>query len=291
MRMATGAASESLFFDRMIQSPSATARSPKSALPGPWYTSPTRHGRPETQTESSGARILAVPPLAPRHPPAIPNGGRGVIIPRATGINESIGVCRSRTNADDRLAPDPLGRVEGRDGVIEGRDLADVRPHSPVTRPPDDLTQLGAIGYDDEVNREAVSGPRLGRPDDGHQRPSGANQARGPPPDVAAEGIEHQIDPADVFQGVVLEVDELLRAEVERRLTVGGASGADDVGASLTCELGHHRTDCAGRAVHEDALPRLKAAVLEQPLPGGQARHPHARPHREIDVARQRREV
>src|SRR5262245_18801246 len=27
------------------------------------------------------------------------------------------------------------------------------------------------------------------------------------------------------------------RAEVERRLTVGGASGADDVGAELTCEL------------------------------------------------------
>jgi hypothetical protein len=28
-----------------------------------------------------------------------------------------------------------------------------------------------------------------------------------------------------------LKVDELLRAEVERLLTVGGASGADDVGA------------------------------------------------------------
>jgi len=25
------------------------------------------------------------PPLAPRHPPAIPNGGRGVVIPRASG--------------------------------------------------------------------------------------------------------------------------------------------------------------------------------------------------------------
>jgi hypothetical protein len=29
---------------------------------------------------------------------------------------------------------------------------------------------------------------------------------------------------------------------------VGSASGADDVGAGLTCELGYHRTDCAGRA-------------------------------------------
>jgi len=55
----------------------------------------------------------------------------------------------------------------------------------------------------------------------------------------AADDIESQVDAADVLQGVVLEVDELLRAEVERRLTVGSASGADDVGAGLTCELRH----------------------------------------------------
>ena len=90
---------------------------------------------------------------------------------------------------------------------------------------------------------------------------------------------------------VVLEVDELLRAEVERLLTVGSASGADDVGAGLSCELRHHRTDCAGRAVREDALPRLKAAVLKQSLPCGQARDWQARAHREVDVARQWREV
>ena len=30
----------------------------------------------------------------------------------------------------------------------------------------------------------------------------------------------------------------------------------------LARELRHHRTDCAGRAVREDALPRLKVAVL-----------------------------
>ena len=113
----------------------------------------------------------------------------------------------------------------------------------------------------------------------------------GPLPDVAAEDIENQIDWADVFQGVVLEVDELLRAEVEHRLTVGGASGADDVGAGLTCELGYHRTDYAGRAVREDALPRPETAVLEQSLPRGQARHRQARAHREVDIARQRREV
>src|SRR5262249_61255667 len=95
----------------------------------------------------------------------------------------------------------------------------------------------------------------------------------------------------DVFQGVVVEVDELVRAEGEARLAARGAAGADDVGAGLSWELRHHRPDGAGRAVHEDALPRLKAAVLEQSLPPGKARDRQARAHREVDVARQRREV
>ena len=74
---------------------------------------------------------------------------------------------------------------------------------------------MGAIGYDNEVDRQAASGPRLGRAGDGHQRSSGANQARGPLRDVAAEDIENQIDSADIFQGVVIEVDELLRRSRE----------------------------------------------------------------------------
>src|SRR4029453_1518939 len=41
----------------------------------------------------------------------------------------------SRTNADDRLPVDPLGRVEGGDGIVEGRDGADVRPQPTVTPP------------------------------------------------------------------------------------------------------------------------------------------------------------
>ena len=43
--------------------------------------------------------------------------------------------------------------------------------------------------------------------------------------------------------------------------------------------------------MHEDALPRLKAAVLEQSLPRGEARDRQTRAHREVDVARERREV
>src|SRR5204862_1296194 len=170
-------------------------------------------------------------------------------------------------------------------------DVADVRPQSSVPHPLDDLTQLGTIGLDNEVDRQAVGGPRLGRADDGHQCSSGSNQACGPLLDVAADDIEHQIDAADVVENVVLEVNEFLRAEVERLLTVGRTSGADDVGAELTCELRHHRPDCAGRAVREDALPRLKAAVLEQSLPRGEAGDWQTRAHLEVDVARQGCEI
>src|SRR5206468_5147568 len=200
-------------------------------------------------------------------------------------LHGSMGACRSRTNADDRLPRASLGRVEGGDSIVEGRDVADVRPQTSVPHPLDDLSQLGTIGLDNEVDRQAACGSRLGRSDDGHQRSSGSNQACGPLLDVAADDIKHQIDSADVFQGVVLEVDELLRAKFERLLTVSGASGADDVGAGLSCELGYHRTDCAGRAVREDALPRLTAAVLKQSLPSGEARDRLARAHRDVDVA------
>jgi hypothetical protein len=175
---------------------------------------------------------------------------------------------RSRTYANDRLPRASHGRVEGGDGVVEGRDGADVRPQPAVPHPLDDLTQLGAIGLDNEVDRQAVDRPRLGRSDDGNQRSARSNEARGSLPDIAADEIEHQIDSADVFEDVVVEVDKLLRAEVERLLTVGSASGADDVCAGLSGKLRHYRPDCAGRAVREDALPRLKAAVLEQSLTG-----------------------
>src|SRR3981081_4622678 len=88
----------------------------------------------------------------------------------------------SRTNANDRLPRAPLGRVEGGDGIFEGRDGPDVRPQSSVPHPRDDLSQLGTLSPDNEVDRPAVVGPRLRRSDDGHQRSAGSNQARGPLP-------------------------------------------------------------------------------------------------------------
>jgi hypothetical protein len=45
-------------------------------------------------------------------------------------------------NADDRLPGVSLGRVEGGDSNVEGRDVADVGPQSSVSRPLDDLTQV-----------------------------------------------------------------------------------------------------------------------------------------------------
>src|SRR5438045_9756674 len=104
-------------------------------------------------------------------------------------------------NANNRLSLDPLGPVEGGNSIIEGSPVADVCPQPTNPDPLDELTQLGAIRYDDEVDSQAARGPRLGRAGDGHQRSPGANQARRPLRDVAAEDIENQIDLADVFQG------------------------------------------------------------------------------------------
>src|SRR5437867_10930959 len=97
-----------------------------------------------------------------------------------------------------------LGWVEGGDGTVEGRDGADVGPQSSVPHSLDDLAQLGTIGLDNEVDREAVRGPRLRRSDHGHQCSSGPDQTRGPLPDIAADDIENQVAPADVFEDAVL---------------------------------------------------------------------------------------
>ena len=84
---------------------------------------------------------------------------------------------------------------------------------------------------------------------------------------------------------------KLVRAKVECRLTIGGASRADHVGAEFTRELRYRRPDRAGRTVRDHTLPRLKATMYQQSLPRSEARHRRAGAYREVDVARQRREV
>src|SRR5215475_13373919 len=104
----------------------------------------------------------------------------------AIGNSESL-----RTNEDDHLSLDPLGPVEGGNGIVEGGYVADVCPQPTNPDPLDELTQLGAVRYDDEVNSHASRGPRLGRAGDGHQRSSGANHACRPLRDVPAEDVEN----------------------------------------------------------------------------------------------------
>ena len=76
-----------------------------------------------------------------------------------------MGTSTRRTNVDDRLPRAALGCVEGGNGIVEGRDVAYVRPQLSVPDPLDDLTQLGTIGFYNEVNcsgrRRAV--PRSAR--------------------------------------------------------------------------------------------------------------------------------
>src|ERR671930_798311 len=129
-----------------------------------------------------------------RRAPGAPRRKRSV--PRAFPVS-------SRMNADDRLPRASFGRVEGGDSIVEGGDGADVRAQASIPHSLNDLAQLRAVGFDDEVDRQAVGGPRLDRSDDGHERSSGSNHASGPLPDVAADKLEHEIDSADVFQDLV----------------------------------------------------------------------------------------
>src|SRR6266567_6057916 len=107
-------------------------------------------------------------------------------------------------NADDRLSLDPLGPVESGNGIVECRHVADACPQTTIPEPLDELTQSGAIGFDDEVDGPTLGGPRLCRASDGHQRTSGPNHARRPLRDLAADDIEDQVDFADVFQAVAI---------------------------------------------------------------------------------------
>src|SRR5262249_28527759 len=143
-----------------------------------------------------------------------------------------------RKDADDRLSLASFPRVQGADGLVKGRDFADVRPQPTDSQSLDDLGQLGAIGLDNEVDCQAVVRPRHRWADDGDQCSSISNEPRGPLADVTADDIEYEVDMADVVQRVVVvEIDEFLCAKVECFLPVSRASGANDIRTSLAREL------------------------------------------------------
>ena len=68
-------------------------------------------------------------------------------------------------NADDRLSLDPLGPVEGGNRIVEGSHVADVCPQPTKPDPLDELTQLGAIWYDERSRQSGRqrAAPRSGR--------------------------------------------------------------------------------------------------------------------------------
>src|SRR3954468_19637419 len=78
---------------------------------------------------------------------------------RAGQLSTSGDARRSWPQADECLPADPLRWIESSDCVVEGRDVADVRPQSAVTHALDDLTQLSTIGLDNKVHRHAVGWP------------------------------------------------------------------------------------------------------------------------------------
>jgi hypothetical protein len=89
--------------------------------------------------------------------PAVPAASSVTTIAFIGIVSSLICLCGgSRTNADDRLPADPLGRVEGCNGIVEGRDVAAVSPQPSVPHPLDDLTQSGTIGQHRAILRLVV---------------------------------------------------------------------------------------------------------------------------------------
>ena len=70
-----------------------------------------------------------------------------------------------------------------------------------------------------------------------------------------------------VLPAVLLDVDELVGAQVEHALARVGSTGSDDVGAGPAGERHRHRPDPAAGAVNDHRLAGLEMAVVEQRLP------------------------
>ena len=116
--------------------------------------------------------------------------------------------------------------------------------------------------------------------------PGSRTRPASPLPDVTADDIEHHIDFGRRLRGRRADRDRRTPSrQVEHRLTVGTASGADDVGAGLSCERQHHRA----RRRRPRRAPRRSAPPEGghgRTVPAGRsARDRQARAHRKVDVA------
>jgi hypothetical protein len=99
-----------------------------------------------------------------------------------------------------------------------------------------EVGQPGAVGFDDEEDGSPVLGLHGGCHGDGDEGSARAYQFGRSLEDVAADDVEHHVHLADVLQIVGVQVEEGLRAEAERDITVVGPAGADHAGAHLSRE-------------------------------------------------------
>ena len=183
----------------------------------------------------------------------------------------------SRAYADDRLPRASPGRVECRDGVVEIRDAYRCSSAAARRGP---AGRSHSAGHDRTLRRSrppvrcraASGGPTI----DTSVPPARIRRAERVPMSPPMRSNTRSTPPTSSSAPVSRSTNSFA-PKPSGRLTVGGASGADDPGAGLPRELRRHRADRARRAVHEHALPRLEAAMLEQALPRGQSRDRQAR--------------
>ena len=136
-----------------------------------------------------------------------------------------------------------------------------------------------------------VLGLHSGWHGDGDEGAARAHQFGRSLEDVAADDVEHHVHLADVLQIVGVQVEEGLRAEAERDITVVGSAGADHAGAHLSRELDGDRADAARGAVNEDGLAGREVGVVEQSLSCGQSGNGQRGGHGVVDVGREGGEV
>jgi hypothetical protein len=106
-------------------------------------------------------------------------------------------------DADVRLAAGPLGHIENGNGIVEGRDAANVRAQSSVAYSPDDFTRLATIGHENKIYRLAIRGPSLDWPVNRDQCSAGPDQACRRCPDIAADDVESMSTSLRFSRGVV----------------------------------------------------------------------------------------
>jgi hypothetical protein len=132
-----------------------------------------------------------------------------------------------------------------------------------------------------------VLGLHSGWHGDGDEGAARAHQFGRSLEDVAADDVEHHVHLADVLQMVGVQVEEGLRAEAERDITVVGSAGADHAGAHLSRELDGDRAGAAPGAVNEDGLAGREVGVVEQSLSCGQSGNGQRGGHGVVDVGRE----